>query len=125
MAKEIPSPVLKIIMTRASAETQPLAVAFATEALRRSVDLHEHKSDKAATYFRVVHTDTTVAYVRPRREAVRIECRIPYGRLPAGPGFGFDGAFGPSYAIDLNDKAELTSALRMLDEAIQLAASGF
>jgi hypothetical protein len=122
--RNIPRSVDELISVRSGDAAGHLARSFAVEALRRPVELVEHGTQKTPTYFRVVHHETTVAYVRPRRSSVRVEYAIPYGRWSGLVGFGFDGAFGPSYAIDVTDADGLPGALSMLDEAIKLASTG-
>jgi hypothetical protein len=122
MRRDVPPQVLKVIAARSSAETQPLALAFGRAALSRDVQLIEHRSKRPPSYFRIVHAATTVAYVRPRRDAVRVECRIPFSRQrQLQHGVGYDGAFGPwSWCFDIADEAGIAGALELLDEAVSV-----
>jgi hypothetical protein len=122
MTRDVPPGILKVIAGRSSAETEPLALAFGSAALSRDVELAEHKSKSAPAYFRIVHAGTTVAYIRPRRDAVRVECRIPFSRQPQlQHGVGYDGAFGPwSWCFDITDEAGIAGALELLDEAVSV-----
>lgn len=118
--EEISAPIDALIAARSGAGVAPVAKAFAVECLRRSLALEVQQTTKAPSYFRVVYDGMTVAYVRPRRGTVRIEFGIPYkGRRDVG--FGIDGAFGPTYALDLVDLGGIPGAIAMLDEAIRLA----
>jgi len=122
--REVPQAVDAVIASRSGEPARAIARSFAVEAMRRPVDLVEHHTEtKAPTYFRVVYGEWTVAYVRPRSRSVRVEYAIPYGRWSGSVGFGFDGAFGPSYAIDITDVVGLPDALAMLDEAIRFATT--
>ncbi len=121
--REIPRAVDEVISARSGDAAASIARSFAVEALQRPVDLIEQRTKKVPTYFRVVYQGTTVAYVRPRHGAVRVEFAIPYGSWTGDVGFGIDGAFGPTYAIDLDAANNLPGALGMLDEAIRFAAT--
>lgn len=120
--RPVPPAVREVIAARASEVTEPFAVAFAEPALRRPVDLVSSATD-SPRYFRVVANGTTAAYVRPRKDHIMVEYRLPNDHWSYGWGFGFDGAFGPSIALRINGQTSFDVSMRLLDDALRMLSA--